>query len=74
MKANYTIKYIDGNKTNIYTSASTKREIESKFNRIIRSFSKDPQYYVEPIRIGYAKVGFLGSYGMTETEYWIERA
>ena len=75
MKTNYIIKAQTGNEVSNYITANTKREIESKFNRLMKYFSKNPLYYVQSIRIGYSKVTYIGGYlGEIETEYWIARA
>lgn len=76
MRTNYIIKYQrEGEEvSNTYTSATTKREIESMFNRLMRSFRKDTNYSVEDINMGYSKVTFYGTFGISETEYWIARA
>lgn len=74
MKTNYIIKSYNGSETNIYMTSNTKREILAIFNRLMKHFSKDNKYCVENIRIGYSKVTIFSSFGMYETEYWIERA
>lgn len=74
MKHIYNIKEQTGNEIRTFFSTTTKREIESMFNRLMKSFSKDTNYIVERIRMGYSKVTFYGMFGHIETEYWIERA
>lgn len=74
MKTNYIIKSQRGDEIETYLSSNTKREILARFNRLMKVFSKDDSYMVENIREGYSKVTFFGTYGMLESEYWIERA
>lgn len=74
MKTNYAIKSQTGESVSTFYTSTTKRVIESMFNKLMRSFSKDSQYFVEKIRIGYSKVTYYGTYGRIETEYWICRA
>jgi len=73
MRTNYIIKSCDGNETSIYKTSNTKRDIVASFNRLMKRFARDERYCVENIRLGYTKVTFFGSFGMSETEYWIER-
>ncbi len=71
----YTIKsQVSGEEIRTICSCTRKREIESMFNRMMKSFGKDVNYIVENIRIGYSKVTFYGFCGHIETEYWISRA
>lgn len=74
MRTNYIIKSFDGSETSIFTTSNTKRDIIARFNRLMKKYAKDSKYCVENIRIGYSKVTFFGTFGMYETEYWIERA
>lgn len=76
MKHIYSIKsQTENDDIKVYMTATTKRSIESKFNWLMKYFAKNPLYYVQPIRIGYYKVTYIGGYvGNIETEYWIERA
>lgn len=74
MKTTYQIKSQTGDAVSTLISTTTKRGIESMFNKLMRSFAKDSQYFVEKIRIGYSKVTYHGTYGNIETEYWICRA
>ena len=74
MKHIYNIKEQTENEIRTFFSTTTKREIESMFNRLMKSFSKDSHYMVERIRMGYCKVTLFGVFGNIETEYWIERA
>ena len=71
----YNIKsQVSGEEIRTITTCTRKREIESMFNRIMKSFDKDSNYIVERVRMGYSKVTFYGMFGHIETEYWIERA
>ena len=71
----YNIKsQVSGEEIRTITTCTRKREIESMFNRIMRSFSKDPKYFVQNIRIGYSKVTYTCILGSIETEYWITRS
>ena len=74
MKTNYIIKAQTENETSTFMTANTKRRIESIFNKLMKSFAKNPLYYVQPIRTGYSKVTYFSAYGTIETEYWIARA
>lgn len=76
MKTSYIIKAQDENEEvrNFGISYTTKREIESSFNRLMRSFAKDNRYIVERVNLGYARVTFFASCGYYMTEYWISRA
>lgn len=74
MKHIYNIKSETENEVKVFFTSTTKREIESMFNKLMKRFSKESSYIVENIRIGYSKVTFYGRYGKIETEYWIERA
>lgn len=74
MKTTYQIKSQTGDAVSTLISTTTKRGIESMFNKLMRSFAKDSQYFVQKIRIGYSKVTYYGTFGRIETEYWICRA
>lgn len=74
MKHTYTIKEQTETEIRTFFSTTTKRDIESMFNRLMKSFSKDPKCFVQKIRMGYSKVTYIGTFGNFETEYWIERA
>lgn len=71
----YNIKsQVSGEEIRTIASGTRKREIESMFNRIMRSFAKDPKFFVQNIRIGYSKVTYTCILGSVETEYWISRS
>ena len=70
----YTIKAETWNEVKTICTTTRKREIESMFNKLMRNFSKAPNYTVENIRMGYSKVTWYGTYGSIETEYWIARS
>ena len=74
MKHIYNLKEQTDNEIRTFFSSTTKREIESMFNRLMKHFSKDSNYMVEKIRMGYSKVTLFGTFGNLVTEYWIERA
>ena len=74
MKPTYQIKSQTGDAVSTLISTTTKRGIESMFNKLMRSFAKDSRYFVQKIRIGYSKVTYYGTFGRIETEYWICRA
>ena len=74
MKHIYFIKEQTETEIRTFLSSTTKREIESMFNKLMRSFSKESNYIVQKIRTGYCRVDFYGRYGHFETEYWIERS
>lgn len=74
MRTTYIIKSQTENEVSIYATATNKREIESRFNMIMRLFKRKPDYFVENINIGYSKVTYYGTFGRVESEFWIERA
>lgn len=71
--AKYIIKSESNGIVSIVSESTRKRDIESRFNRLMRTFNADSKFLVENIRIGYSKVTFFGSFGCSETEYWIAR-
>ena len=63
-----------GENAEVVFTSTRKREIESLFNRLMKSFIKDGKFSVEFNNIGYAVVTFFGEWGMSDTEYFICKA
>lgn len=63
-----------GENAEVVFTSTRKREIESLFHRLMKSFSKEGQFSVEFKNIGYAVVTSYGELGMSDTEYFICKA
>lgn len=73
--ANYytIVEESNGNVELTRMTSTRKREITSMFNSYMKSLSKDPHFYIEMVREGYARYSFVGDYGIIEGEYYIIR-
>lgn len=75
MRATYQVmSQFQGQAPEVVFTSTRKREIESRFYRLMKSFSKDRQFSVQFKNIGYAVVTFFGEWGMSDTEYFICKA
>lgn len=75
MRATYQVmRQGKGENAEVVFTSTRKREIESLFNRLMKSFIKDGKFSVESKNIGYAVVTFFGEWGMSDTEYFICKA
>ena len=71
MRATYQVmRQGKGENAEVVFTSTRKREIESLFNRLMKSFIKDGKFK----NIGYAVVTFFGEWGMSDTEYFICKA
>ena len=69
----YSINTCMNSEVKVLTEYRTKREVESAFNKLIKSFKKSVNSFVEEHNFGYAKVTTFGSLGMIECGYYIHR-
>ena len=75
MRATYQVmRQGKGENDEVVFTSTRKREIESLFNRLMKSFIKDGKFSVEFKNISYAVVTFFGEWGMSDTEYFICKA
>ena len=75
MRATYQVmRQGKGENAEVVFTSTRKREIESLFNRLMKSFSKNSSFSVEHSGIGHAIVTHYGEYGMSESEYFICKA
>lgn len=75
MRATYQVmSQFQGQAPEVVFTSTRKAEIESLFNRLMKSFIKDGKFSVEFKNIGYAVVTFFGEWGMSDTEYFICKA
>lgn len=70
----YSSKFINRNYRIKVSGVDAQGNIESLFNRLMKSFIKDGKFSVEFKNIGYAVVTFFGEWGMSYTEYFICKA
>lgn len=75
MRATYQVmSQFQGQAPEVVFTSIRKDEIESRFFRLMKSFSKDSSFSVQHKVIGYAVVTHYGEYGMSDTEYFICKA
>ena len=74
MATYYTFVEESNGKRNLTSMCSTrKRDIESKFNRLVNGLEKTEKYVIEYVREGYVRYTYFGDYCTFEGEYYIVR-
>lgn len=68
------MRQVKGENAEVVFTSTRKREIESLFHRLMKSFSKEGKFSVEFKNIDYAVVTLFGELGMSDTEYFICKA
>lgn len=60
-----------GEAEEVIFKTTRKREIEQKFNRLVRDYKSDSDSFVEIVRIGYAVITTYTLSGKVRQELWI---
>ena len=72
MKSQYqVIRQEAGELTEVVFTSTRKKETESYFRRLMKSFEKSGDYLVDRVRLGYAIVTTTSEYWTNSTEYFI---